>query len=260
MRLPVWACIAAAALGPASGRARGAIDENKLLDLTHVFDEKTIHWPTAKPFRRQKDAWGKATGGYWYTSASFTTSEHLGTHIDSPIHFAEGKATTDQVPLRQLIGPAAVIDISRACAGNRDYQLSRSDIQLWEKAHGRIPAGAIVLVRTGWAAFWTDRARYMGSAAAGDARHLHFPGISAEAAKMLVERRVDGVGIDTASLDHGPSADFAAHRVLNGAGIYGLENLANLDRVPATGGTVVALPVKIRNGTGGPVRVIVLLP
>jgi kynurenine formamidase len=235
-------------------------DETKLVDLTHTFDEKTIHWPTAKPFQWNKDAWGTAAGGYWYTSASFAASEHLGTHIDSPIHFAEGQATTDTLPLPKLIGPAAVIDIRSACTANRDYQLSPADIAGWEKTNGRIPPGSVVLVRTGWAAFWPDRLRYMGTDAAGDVKNLHFPGISPEAAKVLNERRVDGVGIDTASLDHGPSTDFRTHRILNGAGIYGLENLADLDRLPPTGATVLALPMKIRGGTGGPVRVVALLP
>lgn len=236
------------------------VDENKLVDLTHAFDEKTIHWPTARPFQWQKDAWGKSAGGYWYTSASFSASEHLGTHLDSPIHFAEGKATTDSLPLKQLVGPAVVIDIARASAANRDCQLSRADIAAWEKSNGPIPAGAIVLVRTGWSARWGDRARYMGTAAEGDVRNLHFPGISPEAAEFLVQRRIDGAGIDTASLDHGPSTDFRTHRILNGAGIYGLENVASLDRLPATGATIIALPMKIRGGTGGPVRIVALLP
>lgn len=237
-----------------------AINEAKLVDLTHAFDERTIHWPTAKPFEWRKEAWGKGEGGYWYASASFAASEHLGTHLDSPIHFAEAKPATDTIPLKQLIGPAIVIDISRTCSGNRDYQLSTEDIAAWEKTHGRIPAGAIVLARTGWAKFWPDRAKYMGSAKEGDVQNLHFPGISEAAAQVLVERRVDGVGIDTASLDHGPSKDFRTHRVLNGAGIYGLENVASLDALPATGATLIALPMKIRSGSGGPVRIIAVLP
>jgi kynurenine formamidase len=240
-------------------RAAPGIDENKLVDLTHTFDENTIYWPTAKPFQWKKEAWGRAEGG-WYASASFAASEHLGTHMDSPIHFAEGQAATDQVPLARLIGPAVVIDIVRACAANRDYQLTPQDIAAWEKSNSRIRAGAIVLVRTGWSVRWPDRARYMGAAAEGDVQNLHFPGISQEAARVLADRKIDGIGIDTASLDHGPSKDFRAHRILNGAGIYGLENLANLSRLPLTGATLIALPMKIRSGTGGPVRVIALLP
>ena len=232
MSLALWMYAVMAALGAAAGQAASAIDESKLVDLTHTFDERTIHWPTARPFQWQKDAWGPAPGGYWYASASFTASEHLGTHIDSPIHFAEAKPATDALPLRQLVGPAVLIDIVRPCAANRDYQLSPADIAAWEKINGRIPSESIVLVRTGWAAFWPDRTRYMGTAARGDVRNLHFPGIAPDAAKVLVERRVDGVGIDTASLDHGPSTDFRTHRILNGAAVYGLENLAGLERIP----------------------------
>jgi kynurenine formamidase len=238
----------------------GAIDERKLVDLTHTFDEKTVHWPTAKPFVWSREEWGKAAGGYWYASASFAASEHLGTHMDSPIHFGEGQATTDTVPLQRLVGPAVVIDVSRASATNVNYELSRADIEAWEKTNGNIPQGAIVLVRTGWAKFWPDRVRYMGTAKPGDVRNLRFPGISVSAAKLLVERRVDGVGIDTASLDHGPSVAFLTHRILNGAGIYGLENVANMDQLPAVGATIIALPMKIRNGTGGPVRIVAILP
>jgi kynurenine formamidase len=259
MRSKIRLCAIAAFL-PAAGNLMCGIDEGKLVDLTHSFEEETIHWPTAAPFRWQKDAWGKTPAGYWYASASFAASEHLGTHIDSPIHFAEGKTTTDLVPLSQLVGPAVVIDIQPACAGKPDYLLSVADLQNWEKANRRIPAGAIVLVRTGWAAFWPDRARYMGSTAPGDVRNLHFPGIAPEAAKVLVERRVDGVGIDTASLDHGPSTAFPTHRLLSAAGIYGLENVASMDKLPPWGATILAMPMKIRNGTGGPVRVIALLP
>lgn len=246
-----------------SGVVRAAatpIDENRLVDLSHAFDEKTIYWPTAKPFEWRKQAWGQSPGGYWYASGSFAASDHLGTHIDSPIHFAEGQATTDAIPLSQLTGPAVLIDIGRQSAGNPDYQLSAADLLAWEKRHGRVPAGSIVLVRTGWSAFWPDRRRYMGDDAPGDTKNLHFPGISAGAAKLLVDRKVDGVGIDTASIDHGPSSDFQTHRILMRSGIYGLENLTGLDRLPATGATVVALPMKIRNGTGGPVRVMAILP
>jgi len=237
-----------------------AIDDSKLVDLTHAFDDKTIYWPTAKPFVWHKDAWGKAAGGYWYASGSFEASEHLGTHIDSPIHFAEGQATTDTVPLRQLVGPTVVIDISGSCAKNADYQLLPVDIEKWEKANRKIEPGTIVLIKTGWSKRWPDRTRYMGTSAPGDVRNLHFPGISPDAAKLLVDRRVDGVGIDTAGLDYGKSTDFRTHRTLMAAGIYGLENVADLDRVPIVGATLIALPMKIRNGTGGPVRIVAILP
>jgi kynurenine formamidase len=233
---------------------------SRALDLTYSFDEQTIYWPTDKSFHWEKTKWGPSPGGYWYASATYAASEHGGTHLDSPIHFGEGQATADAIPLARLIGPAVVIDIS-AAAQNRDYSLTAADLDAWEAAHGAIPDGAIVLVRTGWGKFWPDKKRYLGSDIPGDTAHLHFPGIGRDAAEWLVARRkAVGVGIDTASLDHGPSADFITHRVLNGAGIYGLENVANLEQVPVTGATVIALPMKIKGGSGGPVRLIAILP
>jgi len=238
-----------------------ALDEGKIVDLTYSFDENTIYWPTAKPFTWEKEAWGPSAGGYWYTAARYSASEHGGTHLDAPIHFAEGKETADTIPVDRLVGPAVVIDISGACAKNPDYLLSVDDIKQWESAHGRLPEKAILLVHTGWGRFWGDKRKYLGTDVPGDTAHLHFPGISAEAARLLVgERKIDGVGIDTASLDYGPSKNFMTHRILTGANLYGLENIANLERLPATGATLIALPMKIRGGTGGPVRIIAILP
>ena len=237
------------------------MDESKVVDLTYDFDERTIYWPTAKPFEWRRDAWGETPGGYFYASASYGASEHGGTHLDSPVHFAEGRDTTERIPLARLIGPALVLDITASCARDPDYLLSVADLQNWERRHGRIDDGAILLVRTGWGKFWPNRRQYLGSDAPGDTANLHFPGISREAAEFLARRRkLDGVGIDTASLDRGQSKDFIAHRVLNGANVYGLENVANLERLPPRGATLIALPMKIKGGTGGPVRVIAVLP
>jgi len=246
---------------PRGSSQPAAIDRSKVIDLTYSFDASTIYWPTAKSFDWQKESWGTSPGGYWYAAARYAASEHGGTHIDSPIHFGKGQATTDEIPLSRLIGPAVVVDISPACEKDPDYRLSVSDIISWEKKHGSIPDGAIVLVRTGWGKFWPDRKRYLGSDTPGDTAHLHFPGISREAAEFLVtKRKINGIGMDTASMDYGPSKDFIAHQIINGANIYGLENVAGLNRVPATGATLVALPMKIKGGSGGPTRVIAILP
>lgn len=241
--------------------AGSPIDESKLIDLTWNFDDRTIYWPTAKPFQWEKESWGKSAGGFWYTAARYSASEHGGTHLDSPVHFAEGKMHMDEIPVTKLVGPGVVIDISVPCQKAPDYLLSVEDITAWENAHGRIPEQSIILIRTGWGRFWPDRKRYLGSDVAGDVANLHFPGISRQAAEFLAkDRTIDGIGIDTASLDHGQSKDFIAHQILNGANIYGLENVANLERLPATGATIIAMPMKIKGGTGGPVRIIALLP
>jgi kynurenine formamidase len=154
-----------------------------------------------------------------------------------------------------------VVDVTQAAARDRDYRLTVNDLQAWESRHGRIPEGAIVLMRSGWGRYWPDKQRYLGSDTPGDPKTLHFPGFSKEAAEFLVkERAIDGVGIDTPSIDHGPSRDFIAHQILNGADRYALENVANLDKLPPKGATLIALPMKIRGGTGGPVRIIAILP
>jgi len=231
-----------------------------VIDLTHTFNDQTIYWPTDPPFEWTKAHWGPTEHG-WYASGRYSASEHGGTHIDAPIHFAKGQITVDQIPIRSLIGPAVVIDVTEACQQHRDYQLQVSDIKAWESEHGPIPDGAIVLMHTGWSRYWPDTGRYLGSPAPADVEDLHFPGIGPEVAQWLVDHRdIDGIGLDTASLDHGPTETFPTHRILGKAGIFGLENVANLDQLPASGATVIALPMKIGGGSGGPTRIIAIPP
>jgi kynurenine formamidase len=237
------------------------IDETKLVDLTYALDEQTVFWPTNKPFTWEKSAWGRTAKGYWYASGDFSMSEHGGTHIDAPIHFAEGRLAVDEIPLQKLIAPAVVIDVRPSVEQNHDYRLTRQDLEQWETLHGPIQQGAVVFMLTGWGRGWPDRSRYLGSSTPSDPKTLHFPGFSKEAAEFLVmERHVEGVGIDTPSIDYGPSQDFIVHQVVNGANLYGLENVANLDKLPSRGAMVFALPIKIKGGTGGPVRIIAVLP
>jgi kynurenine formamidase len=231
----------------------------KIIDLTYSFNEKTIYWPTAKGFQHEKVAWGKSAAGYWYTSANYSASEHGGTHLDAPIHFGENAWSSDQIPIDRLIGAVSVIDVSSSCAKNPDYQFTVNDIETWEKKNGRLFEGTIVFFRTGWGKFWPDKKRYLGDDKPGDVSNLHFPGFSKAAAETLVARKIKAVGVDTASLDPGTSKDFIAHQILNSANIYGLENVAKMDELPETGATIVALPMKIENGTGGPVRIIAIL-
>lgn len=235
---------------------------SRLIDLTYSFDSSTIYWPTADGFKWTKDQWGPTPSGYFYASASYAASEHGGTHIDSPLHFAEGHPGTGEIPIDRLIAPAIVIDITSACEHNPDYLLSSSDINRWETGHGHIPGGTIALIKTGWGKYWPDAKHYLGTEehGANAVPKLHFPGISADAARLLATRKVSGVGIDTASVDYGQSKDFQTHRILYAQDIYGLENVANLDRLPPTGALLIALPMKIKGGTGGPVRIVAVLP
>jgi kynurenine formamidase len=234
----------------------------KVVDLTYAFDAKTIYWPTSTTaFQLDRLSYGKTEAGFFYASNSFCTPEHGGTHLDAPVHFGEGKRTADQIPPEQLIGPAVVLDVATKATADPDYRLTLEDVRAWETQHGSIPAGAIVLLRTGWGARWPDRKRYLGDDTPGDASHLHFPSYGADAARFLIEQRKVGVlGVDTASIDHGPSKDFIVHQIANGANVPGLENVARLEEVPPTGAWVIALPMKIAGGSGGPVRIVALVP
>lgn len=233
----------------------------KIVDLTFPFDNQTIYWPNNKPFEREETARGVTPKGYWYASGRFSASEHGGTHIDAPIHFASMGMSLHEIPVDQLIGPAVMVDIRPQCQGNPDYQLTVSDLKEWELQYGQIEDGSLVLLRTGWGAYWPDKRQYLGSSTPHDPTTLHFPGFSPKAIDFLVhQRQIRGVGIDTASIDPGQSWDFRAHQILSKANRYALENVAALGKLPARGATVYALPIKIKGGTGGPVRIIALIP
>jgi kynurenine formamidase len=233
-----------------------------IVDLSYSFDAATIYWPTADGFRLDKVADGMTDKGYYYAANNFTGAEHGGTHIDAPVHFAKGRFTVDQIPLEQLIGPAIVIDVTKKCLTNADYLIGQGDFAEWERKNGRIPVGSIVLLRTGFGKFWPDRKKYMGTDERGaDAvAMLHFPGLDPNAAKWIgANRSIKAIGLDTASIDYGQSTLFESHRALFERNIPAFENLANLDKLPTRGFTIVALPMKIKDGSGGPLRVIAIL-
>lgn len=241
----------------------GPFAHTRIVDLTHALSKDTIFWPTEEPFVLTVEHAGETPGGYYYAANRFDTAEHGGTHLDAPIHFAEGGLAADEIPVERFIGPAVVVDVRPGDAGERDFEAGVADLEAWEARNGTIPSGAIVLFRTGWSERWPDRERYLGTARQGAeaVTELHFPGISPEAARWLVARgNVAAVGIDTASIDHGPSREFETHRTLLGAGIPAFENVARLSELPESGSFVVALPIKIRGGSGGPARIIAIIP
>ncbi len=233
-----------------------------LVDLTHAFNAQTIYWPTSPSrFDLKRISHGQTHGGYFYASNSFCAPEHGGTHIDAPVHFAEGRKTVDEISLEHMVGPAVVIDVSRQAARDRDYRLMSKDVLAFEKEHGPIAPGTMVLLRTDWSRFWPDRKAYLGDDKHGDASKLRFPGYGVGAVRLLVqERGVRVIGVDTASVDYGRSKDFIVHQITGAMDVVTLENLTNLDKVPPHGATVVALPMKIEGGTGSPVRIIAILP
>ncbi|NIP99157.1 MAG: cyclase family protein [Nitrospinaceae bacterium] len=231
--------------------------EPRWVDLTHPFDESTIYWPTSQPFRLEEVHKGPTKGGFWYEANNLSAAEHGGTHLDAPAHFAQGKWHVDDIPLDRLIAPGIRVDVRENARGNPDYRIRKEDFLAWEEKNRRIPEGSAVLVWTGWQSFWPDKKKYLGTAKRGDVEHLHFPGFSAEAARFLArERKVAAVGLDTASLDFGASRDFPAHRIFGEANIPGYENLHRLDQLPAQGFRVIALPMKIGDGSGAPLRIV----
>jgi len=258
----------AVGIAPAEGAAPSAppsapdLRTARVVDLSHPFDERTLYWPTAPSgFKLERLHFGQTDGGFFYSAYAFCAPEHGGTHLDAPIHFGEGRWPVDQVPLDRLVRPAIVIDVAAAADADADHRLSVDELRTWEARHGRIPEGAMVLLRTGWSARWPDKKRYLGDDTPGDASHLHFPSYGADAARILVaDRKVTALGVDTASIDHGPSKDFPVHQIVAAANVLGLENLTGLDALPPTGAWVIALPMKIAGGSGGPLRAIALVP
>lgn len=234
-----------------------------IVDLSYPFDSGTVYWPTAESFHLEKDFEGITDKGYYYSAYKYSAAEHGGTHIDAPVHFAKGQNTVDEIPLEQLMGPGVVVDVTRQCERNSDYLITESDFRNWERQHGKIAAGTIVLLRTGFGKFYSDRKRYLGTDQRGAAAvaNLHFPGLHPEAARWLTQnRKIKAIGLDTASIDYGQSTLFESHRILFARNIPALENVANLDKLPTEGFSVIALPMKIKGGSGGPLRIVAVVP
>lgn len=253
---------ARAKLQPDFSAAAEALANGKFIDLTHTFDEKTIYWPTGEPFKLTKDSDGITDKGYYYSANSFSTAEHGGTHIDAPIHFCKGRETLDHVPLQRLIGEGVVIDVREKCAANRDYQIGVTDLRAWEEQHGRQLVDVIVLLRTGYSQHWPNAEKYLGTAERGpDAvRKLHFPGLDPQAAKWLVDHRsIKAIGIDTASIDYGQSQLFGSHVTLFEHNVPAMENVKFSDELPAENFLLIALPMKIGGGSGGPTRIVAVV-
>ncbi len=234
----------------------------RVLDLTHTFDEHTLYWPTSpSTFELQQLQHGRTEAGFFYAANTFCAPEHGGTHLDAPIHFFEQGKTAEAIPVRQLVAGGVVLDVTTQAARDPDYRLTVEDVKRWEVEHGTIPEGAIVLLRTGWGKRWPDRKAYFGDDTPGDASQLHFPSYGKASAELLVrERKVGALGVDTPSIDYGPSRDFVVHTIASAAGVPGLENVASLEELPATGAWIVALPMKIGGGSGGPLRIVALVP
>ena len=233
------------------------------IDLSYSYEANTPYWPTAEGFDLDTVFAGMTELGYYYSAYQFSSAEHGGTHIDAPVHFAEGKKTVDELAIDQLTGHAVILDVRDSVSTYIDYRVSTEDFLRWEEKNGRIPEGAMVFLHTGFGQYWPDRLRYMGTDKRGPeaVALLHFPGLHEEAASWLVENRhIKAIGIDTPSIDYGRSSDFKAHRILMEQNIPAFENVANLDQLPQQGAFVIALPMKIKGGSGGPLRMVAWVP
>ncbi len=249
-------------LPTAAGHEQGLLEsviegKAQVIDLTYPLNERNAYWPANNyhPFKHKVIARLETDGAY---SGSYSTPEHLGTHLDAPNHFGPNQPSVDQIPLDKLTGHAVVIDVCNQTASDPDYLLSVNDIRKWEARNGPIPRGAIVLMHSGWGERWENYDRYKNADRSGT---LHFPGFSEEAALFLAEERdVKAVGVDTLSVDHGPSKDFPVHHVFNSRGKWMLENLDNLEKLPPRGAILIVAPIKIEGGSGGQARVWAIMP
>jgi kynurenine formamidase len=233
--------------GIASGKTR-------IIDLSYSINDKLVAWPgDPKVFEAKVNGTIEKDG---YFTRSFWMLEHYGTHLDAPAHFPPGKTTVEKIAPEKFFGPAVVLDVRAEAEKNADYQLSPTVIEAWEKRNGRIPPGAIVILRTGWASRWPDVQRYRNTDAKGE---MHFPGFSVDAAKILLERKISGLGCDTLSIDPGNSKDFPVHHLVLGDEVYQLENLRDLSALPEMGAFLVVAPIKLEGGSGGAVRVFALV-
>ena len=227
----------------------------RIVDLTHPLAAHYPAWPGDNtPFTAELNATIEKNG---YFTRRVTFLEHFGTHLDAPAHFIAGQPTIEQIPPEKFFAPAVVLDVTVDAETNSNHQVPASTIHEWENRNGRIPVGSIVLLRTGWAAFWPREGRYRHQDSQGV---MHFPGFSVEAVKALIERKVIALGVDTLSIDHGASKDFAAHKISHAAGLYHLENLADLGALPEKGAFLIVAPIKLEGGSGGPARVFALVP
>jgi kynurenine formamidase len=247
----VLAITVSTACGPGAAAPPRA---ERVVDLGHALAASDPSWDGAPAFARSVVATFVRDG---YAAGRIDVEEHFGTHLDAPAHFSASGWTVDAIPADRLVRPAVVIDVAAHASKDADYRVQAADIQAFEAAHGPIAEGALVLISTGWDRRWPDRAGYMGEVNGVK----QFPGLSVEAVTLLAkDRRVAGIGIDTASIDYGPSTAFEAHHVSMALNVYHIENAANLSQVPSTGFRVVAAPIKIAGGSGGPTRVLALIP
>jgi kynurenine formamidase len=248
--LAAGAGAALAAAFPAGARAAGRSGGQRVQDLTHLFRAGFPMYTGDPPARRTIRDF--VPDGFY--AQEWTFGEHSGTHMDAPGHFFPNGRRTPQLAAAELIVPIAVVDVSARVPANPDTAVTVDDLRAYERRHGRIRPGTFVAMYSGWESRVGDAAAYRNADASGT---FHFPGFSEAAVDFLLDSRdISGIGVDTLSLDPGNSTTFGAHVSLLGADRYGLENLANLSKIPARGATATVGVIPWEQGSGGPARVI----
>lgn len=258
LRTELALLVAALTLGACgkSELARVLEKRSEIIDLSYPLEASNPHWPGDNYFPLRLDTLATIERD-GVLSLAYHIPEHYGTHVDAPNHFVAGQISVADIPVQNLFAPMVVIDIAEAASKNADYQLEADEIERWENIYGMIPEGAVVFLHTGWGRRWQNPEAYRNADSAGV---MHFPAFGESAARFLVEqRRIKAVGIDDLSIDRGISKDYAVHKIVNGAGAYALENVANLDKVPTRGAFLVVAPIKIKNGSGGQARVFAIV-
>jgi len=230
-------------------------DQLTVVDLSHVLNSKTPDFfGDHDIYHFEHKTLVKDSG---YSTGTFQTPEHFGTHVDAPVHFAKGSESLDQISIKRLVVPAVVIDIRKQVETNPDCMLTESMIEDWEKEHGRIPDNAAVLLLTGWSKRWDSEQQYRNP---DSKNQMHFPSYSGEAVKFLIEKRkVNAIGVDTLSIDPGVSTTYPVHKISAQNNVYGIENLNNLDQLPAKGILLFCGPLALEGGTGCPARVVAMI-
>ncbi|KAK0055350.1 kynurenine formamidase-like isoform X2 [Biomphalaria pfeifferi] len=227
----------------------------RVVDMSHSLDTHSQKFPIMPDFHLTLLARGIQDGGYWIEYYKFDTPEHISTHMDAPSHFAQEGWKLHEIPIERFMGPGVVIDIRAKAARNPDYRLGIADLKSWEKRYGKIPDGAIVFLWSGWDVRYPNTTLFFNTNSS-DAS-FHFPGFHPAAMSWLVNKRnISMIGVDTPSVDYGPSTTFETHQVMSKANIMGLEMVNNLGLIPASGAHITALPIKLLNGSGGLTRVV----